>query len=198
VPAVPRAQYTCRIELSGTDDSGFLLFDPMHVRDIDAVFAIERQSFPTPFTPEAYRQELADRDSFWWVVRWIGRPGQEGRPAVVAYVGYFEYGDGGAHVSKIATDPTWRRRRLGEWLLLNMLIAAHRQGTAYVTLEVRESNAAARQFYRKWGFIQLERSRSHYEDTGEDGLILAYPALAEPDIEARLAWQLHLIAIQAP
>lgn len=186
------AGYRSRAALPG---AGFLLFEAMRGRDVRAVAAIERQSFRTAYPPRVFRRELATRDSFWWVVRLVA---PQGPAPVVAYVGYLRYGDDGAHIAKIATDPRWRRRRLGGWLLLNMLIAAHRDGAAYVTLEVRDGNTAARQFYRTWGFVQVQRSRGHYDDTGEDGLILAYPALAEPDVEARLGERLRRIAVQAP
>jgi ribosomal-protein-alanine N-acetyltransferase len=178
-------------------DGDFLLFDSMRLRDLDAVAAIERQSFPTPYPVEAFREELAADDSRWWVLRWIGRPRHDGRPPVVAYVGYHLY-DTGVHVAKIATDPRWRRRRLGEWLLLNMLVVASQQGATFVTLEVRDTNTVARQFYRKWGFVQVRRSKGHYDDTGEDGLILAYRTLADPGVVSALTWTMASIHIEAP
>ena len=44
-------------------------------------------------------------------------------------------------------------------------------GSAAITLEVRISNAAARQFYRSYGFAEAYRRRGYYQD-GEDALVL--------------------------
>ena len=65
-----------------------------------------------------------------------------------------------------------------------MLLVAYEEGASFVTLEVRDSNTAARQFYRKWGFVQMQRLKGHYDDTGEDGLILAFTDLAASVVRA--------------
>ena len=44
-------------------------------------------------------------------------------------------------------------------------------GSAAITLEVRVSNTAARQFYRSYGFAEAYRRRAYYQD-GQDALVL--------------------------
>ena len=158
-----------------------LVFRPMELTDLDTVAAIERVSFPTPYTRPMFLDELDESQRCsWWVVRPEPlHPGQ-GLPPVVSYIGYTKLGKR-AHVAKIATHPDWRRHRLGEWTLLNGLLAAYAERASYVTLEVRASNIAAQRLYRKWGFFELQRIRQYYEDTGEDGLILAFR-----DLDAKL------------
>ncbi|WP_433223003.1 ribosomal protein S18-alanine N-acetyltransferase [Dactylosporangium sp. CS-047395] len=147
--------------------AGALLFDTMRRRDVPAVSAIERVSFPTPFTPRVYRAVLADPTARWWVARFVDRS------AIAGYVGYFLAPDNRAHLAKIAVAPAWRGRHVGDRLLRHTLTAAGREGAELVTLEVRVTNTAALALYRKWGFVELYRSPGHYPDTGEDGLILA-------------------------
>jgi [ribosomal protein S18]-alanine N-acetyltransferase len=196
---MPNAEYANRIQLSRPDSStaepDFLSFERMRRRDVHSVAAIERASFPTPYTAAEFHRELSSERSSWWVVRLSGS-GWRQRPTVVAYVGYFHY-DGCAHVAKIATDPLWRRRGLGEWTLVNMMLAAYQDGASYTALEVRASNTAALALYAKWRFIRLRRIKGYYEDTGDDGWILAFD-LSAPETETWLSQQLRDMDIHAP
>jgi ribosomal-protein-alanine N-acetyltransferase len=80
------------------------------------------------------------------------------------------------HVNKIATDLRLRHQGYGRMLLEDALARARSMGSAAMTLEVRVSNDAARQFYRSYGFAEAYRRRNYYQD-GEDAfvLILALP-----------------------
>lgn len=63
-----------------------------------------------------------------------------------------------------------RRRGLAT-LLLSRLVENARSGNAgAVFLEVRESNQAARDLYRKMGFKETGVRKGYYPDTGEDAL----------------------------
>ncbi|MHA5053889.1 ribosomal protein S18-alanine N-acetyltransferase [Streptomyces sp. SD15] len=198
---MPKVAYSKWIRPSTADDSsprpGLLRFGPMRLRDVDSVARIERESFPTPYTADIFREELAFRESSWWVVHQFTKRSRRPVAQVVAYVGYFTHGEG-AHVAKIATHPQWRRRGLGEWTLLNMLLAADKEGVSYVSLEVRESNTAAQSLYLKWGFVQLERIIGYYEDTGEDGRIFLFAGLGADDVRAWLLDELQRVTVSLP
>lgn len=185
--------YRNRLVLSATS----LVFEVMRERDIPAVAAIERVSFPTPFPAHVFRAELSSPASVWWVVHELPGGRRLWPLPVVAYVGYFFNGEG-VHIAKIATDPRWRRRHLGEWALLNMLLVAGHQGAAHATLEVRATNAAARALYAKWGFIELRNIEGYYEDTGETGIILGLPGLTHPAVRERLAEALRCAEVLPP
>ncbi len=45
-------------------------------------------------------------------------------------------------------------------------------GVKNMTLEVRESNEAARNLYRSMGFEDAGRRKRYYSDNGEDALIM--------------------------
>ena len=79
---------------------------------------------------------------------------------------------GEVEVLQLAVDGTWRRRGLGRALLAEGLAAAGRRGATTAYLEVRESNAAARDLYARAGFAEIGRRRGYYLD-GEDALVLA-------------------------
>jgi ribosomal-protein-alanine N-acetyltransferase len=49
-----------------------VLMLPMHVDDLPAVHAIERQSFSTPWPPHAYRAELEANQLAHYICTWVG------------------------------------------------------------------------------------------------------------------------------
>ena len=71
-----------------------------------------------------------------------------------------------------------RRRGLASQLLNSLIAAAAERRADKILLEVRESNAAARGLYEKFGFRQLGRRKSYYSGPQEDALQYAL-SLAE-------------------
>jgi ribosomal-protein-alanine N-acetyltransferase len=171
--------------------------EPMLAADIDEVMVIERLAFAgAPWTASAYRHELARNDMARYFVvrarhaplpggaRKRGRPlwknllprkmpsaGAPALPPILAYGGFWLMVDE-AHISTIATAPAWRRKYLGELLLVAMLEQAQSLGALQATLEVRVSNGIAQALYRKYRFREEGRRRRYYSDNGEDALIM--------------------------
>ena len=137
---------------------------PLQVADITAVLEIERLSFPSVVRAALYKRELTDNDIAHYQGLW-------NNDELIGYAGYWLIA-GEAHISKIAVHPEWRRRRLGELMLLNLLRLACEQGAFLATLEVRVSNIAAQQLYTKYRFEHVGRRRRYYHDTGEDALLM--------------------------
>ena len=153
--------------------------EPMGVADLDAVQEIERRSFRTPWPAHAYRTELeTNRLASYLVARIQGR--------VVGYGGMWLMVDE-AHITTFAVDPDFRRRRIGERLLLALLDLAVGRNAREATLEVRLSNLAARRLYEKYGFRPVGLRPRYYSDDNEDALILTTEPLAEPAMTARIA-----------
>ncbi|MEM7111563.1 MAG: ribosomal protein S18-alanine N-acetyltransferase [Chloroflexota bacterium] len=144
---------------------------PLQVEDITAVLEIERLSFPSVVRAALYERELTDNDIAHYQGLWENEQ-------LIGYAGYWLMA-GEAHISKIAVHPAWRRRRLGELLLLNLLRLACKQDALLATLEVRVSNLAAQQLYAKYRFEHVGRRRRYYHDTGEDALLMT--AVFAPD-----------------
>ncbi|TMD28469.1 MAG: ribosomal-protein-alanine N-acetyltransferase [Chloroflexi bacterium] len=151
----------------------------MGLDDLAAVHDIERRSFTTPWPSHAYRTELeTNRLAHYRVVRVDGR--------VVAYAGLWLMVDE-AHVTTFAVDPMWRRRRVGEALLIAILDLAIERGAREATLEVRLSNLAARRLYEKYGFRPVGIRPRYYSDDNEDALVMTTEPLAERRMRERLA-----------
>jgi ribosomal-protein-alanine N-acetyltransferase len=77
-----------------------------------------------------------------------------------------------AHVTTIAMHPHFRRMGLGELLLVSLIDIAYNIGAKWVTLEVRVSNYAAQNLYRKYGFREAGLRHRYYSDNQEDALIM--------------------------
>jgi ribosomal-protein-alanine N-acetyltransferase len=152
--------------------------EAMRVEDLPAVQAIEQASFTTPWPPHAYRSELeTNRLARYLVVRAAGE--------VVGYGGLWLMVDE-AHITTFAIHPAWRRRRLGERLLLAMLDVARERHAREATLEVRLSNLAARRLYEKYGFRPVGLRPNYYSDDREDALIMTTEPLESDRMTARL------------
>ena len=167
-----------------------LLIRPMTVDDLASVQLIERASFTTPWPPQAYRQELESNRLAAYLVGLIGGE-------VVAYGGIWLMVDE-AHVTTFAVHPRYRRRRIGERLLLAFLDLAADRGAHEATLEVRLSNLPARRLYEKFGFRPVGLRPRYYSDNGEDALIMTTEPLAEPSMRERVARLRAAIDAQPP
>ena len=77
-------------------------------------------------------------------------------------------------IENIAVAGAARRRGLGSHLMGEFLHHVRSSGGKEVSLEVRESNSAARALYEKWAFLEAGRRKGYYQDPPEDALILKF------------------------
>lgn len=151
--------------MNGPGDRGLWL-EPMKLYHLTEVMAIERQCYPNPWSLHLFIYEVRDnRDSRYYVLREQGR--------VAGYGGVWVK-PGEAHITNLAVDESCRRQRYGT-ILLEFLIRAGRElGARVISLEVRESNYAARKMYEGRGFANTGRRFKYYglEDAITMALIL--------------------------
>jgi ribosomal-protein-alanine N-acetyltransferase len=133
--------------------------------DLDAVMAIERLSFPTPWARQAWSDELARPWARVEVLR------QGATQSVVAFCNYWLVADE-LHIMNVAVHPDERRHGHATRLLGHILSEAGRNKIRVVSLEVRISNHAAQALYRKYGFREVGTRPRYYADTGEDALLM--------------------------
>jgi ribosomal-protein-alanine N-acetyltransferase len=77
-----------------------------------------------------------------------------------------------AHVATIAVHPEFRRRGIARELLAYSLRFMMGEGAVSSFLEVRESNIAAREMYRKFGYENTGRRKAYYKDNNEDAILM--------------------------
>ena len=91
--------------------------------------------------------------------------------AVVAFCNYWLVADE-LHILNVAVHPDERRRGHAARLVRHILDEASRNKAHVVSLEVRVSNQAAADLYRKFGFREVGRRPKYYADNGEDALLM--------------------------
>jgi len=129
--------------------------------DLPSVIAVERRSFPTPWSLAMFVLELAKPSSVC-----LGAWEADG---LAGYLVCSRYADVW-HLMNIAVDPSRRRRGVARGLLAAMI---ERTGPeAAITLEVRTSNAPAIALYERFGFQSAGVRPRYYADTGEDAMIM--------------------------
>ncbi|MDP1552309.1 MAG: ribosomal protein S18-alanine N-acetyltransferase [Methanobacteriaceae archaeon] len=141
-----------------------IVFCLMTVKDIDQVVEIERGSFHTPWSKEAFVNELTKNPL---ALYFVGKVDE----CIIAYAGtWIVHGE--AHITNIAVHPRERGKHFGDALSLQLLQGVAKRGVDRATLEVRVSNEVAQKMYRKLGFIPVGIRPGYYTDTCEDALIM--------------------------
>ncbi len=143
-------------------------------RDLPRIIEIERLAFPAPWTIASFQRELTLPFSRIMVA--LPAPSHEhGRDdndnaKIAGFLCRWLIADE-CHVLNIAVHPESRRLGIGTVLLTEAIAEAKSTGAGVVTLEVRRSNLAARQLYRKFEFEE-RRLRRNYYGPGEDAVIM--------------------------
>lgn len=131
--------------------------------DLEAVLAIERLSFPSPWSPQFFLEEIEAPCARSLVCRVAGE--------VVGYIVYWVL-PGDVDIHNIAVHPDYRRRKLGWALLSRVVEEAKGRGSERITLEVRKSNSGAQALYTALGFTIKGVRKGYYSDDGEDAWVM--------------------------
>lgn len=86
-------------------------------------------------------------------------------PAELQGFAIMQFGDDSAHLNLLAVKTHWRRRGLGARLIRWLEESAKTAGTFDITLELRESNSAALQFYRRLGYTPVKKITGYYRSS---------------------------------
>jgi ribosomal-protein-alanine N-acetyltransferase len=151
----------------------------MKRRHLRGVLRIESQVYPRPWSLGLFLSELALRTSRVYIVAKVGA-------VVVGYAGLMLTGSDG-HVTTIAVDPAWQRRGIGTRLLLALSRAGVVHGCTALTLEVRVTNQAAQEMYRRFGYAPAGVRKNYYSESNEDALVMWVHDVDLPTYAERLA-----------
>lgn len=131
--------------------------------DVEAVAAIETQSFSNPWRAEDFRALLGRWGALFLVV-------EEGGEVVGYAVAWWVLEEG--ELANIAVREQNRGKGVGAALLDRVLEELLARGVRKVFLEVRISNERAIGLYRSRGFTRLGVRRGYYQNPTEDGWVL--------------------------
>ena len=138
---------------------------PMAAEHLNDVAALELACFSRPWSRQMLAEELDNQCAAFLVAL---EPETE---KVIGYAGLLVAADEG-YITNVAVFPPYRRRGAAGKLLDVFLRFARANHLAFLTLEVRPSNAAAIALYTRFGFREAGRRRNYYDLPKEDALIL--------------------------
>lgn len=141
-----------------------VLIKKMNLEDIDQVWQIEKASFTSPWSRQAFLEELVFNERAFYLVAQLGGK-------TVGYVGCWIIFDE-AHITNVAIIPDYRQRKIATKLLESLEEQLTKLGVDSLTLEVRASNQIAQKLYQQRGFQPIGRRKKYYTDNDEDAIIM--------------------------
>ncbi len=151
-----------------------ILIEPMRREDLAEVMAIEVVSFSVPWTEDMFGNELASGTMAGALVARVAGAGSA--PPVVGYICVWLVSDE-LHINNLAVHPRWRKRGIARELLQAVLGHGRRGGARAAFLEVRASNLAAQDLYRKFHFEAVGVRPRYYTHPIEDAVVMCRTGL---------------------
>ena len=138
---------------------------PMNADHLDEIAALERVCFSRPWSRNMLAEELENQCAAFLTAL----DAVTGK--VVGYAGLLVAADEG-YITNVAVFPEFRRQGVAAKLIAVFENFARGNKLAFLTLEVRPSNAAAIALYKGFGFEEVGRRKNYYDLPKEDALIL--------------------------
>lgn len=130
---------------------------------IEQIAQLEKACFSSPWTENMLADALFDTQASFIVAE-----DEEGN--VLGYAGLHVIVDEG-YIDNVAVEPDARRHGVAS-ALLDVFCRFGEANLAFLSLEVRASNAPAIALYEKHGFDQVGLRKNYYEKPREDAVIM--------------------------
>lgn len=135
----------------------------MNENDVDDILEIEKKSFSTPWSKEAFEMEMENKLAKYVVIEVDGK--------IIGYGGIWLILDEG-HITNVAIDPYFRGKGYSNHLVKGIIDLCLTNNIDRMTLEVRKSNVVAQNLYKKYGFEECGIRPGYYADNKEDAVIM--------------------------
>ena len=133
--------------------------------DVEAVYAIELATFPSPWTLDSFHYEMRENQFAHYTVA-VNDSGK-----IIGFCGMWIVIDA-AQITNVAVLPEARGLGIGEALMREAMKVAKEGGADIMSLEVRVTNTVAQNLYRKLDFQDGGIRKGYYTDNGEDALVM--------------------------
>lgn len=137
---------------------------PMNADHLDELERLERICFSRPWSKRMLGEELENQCAAFLVA-------EDESGKVLGYAGLLVMMDEG-YITNVAVFPEYRRLGVAAKIIEVYMNFAQANQLAFLTLEVRPSNAAAIALYQRFGFEEVGRRKNYYDLPKEDALIL--------------------------
>ena len=137
---------------------------PMEVSDTEQVEMIEKQIFSIPWSQKSFEDACQSNDNIYL--------GCEMNGQIAGYCGLWTVlGEG--NITNMAVSGGFRRLGIAETLMKEMEKRGMSKNVVTYFLEVRKSNEAAVNLYKKMGYVQIGVRKNFYEKPVEDALVMS-------------------------
>ena len=137
--------------------------ESMPAAHLDEVATIENDCFSHPWSRRSLESELQNETSRFLVAVEDGR--------VIGYIGMSAVIDEG-YLFNVAVDRQYRKKGVGSALVRELVTFCQKRNYAFLTLEVRESNAPAISLYSRFGFVRVGERKNYYSKPVENALLM--------------------------
>lgn len=140
----------------------YSLMDESHV---NGVYELSKECFSIPWTLDSINNELNNQLAKYIIAQDLSTE------EVVGFVGVWIIA-GEGDITNIAVSPKYRKKGIASELLINLFDLCKTFNCEDITLEVRASNIAAQNLYKKFNFKEEGLRKGYYSDNGEDAIIM--------------------------
>jgi ribosomal-protein-alanine N-acetyltransferase len=153
----------------GFDETPSQYIRPLKDADIENVLQIEQQVYNYPWSKAIFKDCLRVGYSNWAFIK---------DDKFIGYV-ILSIAVGEAHILNICIDPSLKGQGLGKYFLSEVIQVAQIKGADCVFLEVRPSNIAAVNLYKKAGFKKIGQRKNYYPaaEGKEDAIVFSLDIL---------------------
>ncbi|HAX61958.1 MAG TPA: ribosomal-protein-alanine N-acetyltransferase [Elusimicrobia bacterium] len=135
----------------------------VRIDDISAIAAIEKNSYPDPWSVKMFERELQlEFSNFFAVIK---------DREIIGYVCFWTVSDE-AQITNITVKEKFRRKGLGSRIMKYIINFAKAIEIKKMFLEVRASNYPALKLYEKFGFQEIDVRKRYYSNS-DDAVIMS-------------------------
>ena len=131
--------------------------------DVPALCALERECFAAPLPEDRLARQVADPMRVFLCAKEDG---------VLLGAADFQFVLDEGYIGNVAVTASARRSGIGRALVEALLREAEARKLAFLTLEVRKSNAPARALYETCGFMTVGERKNYYEKPAENAILM--------------------------
>ena len=134
------------------------------INDVDNIFNLENNNFISEKYSIGAIKDFIDNNSNLDIVRVLLKDDK-----LIAYIIY-RINDNESELFKICVDDFYRHKGYGAILMDDYINYARQKNVKKILLEVRAKNTIAIDFYKQYGFYELNYRKNYYNDPVDDAV----------------------------
>ena len=147
-----------------------MILRKMELRDLPQVVMIEESLFSDPWTENAFRDTLDQKEADFVVT-------VSEQEEIIGYCGAYRALDE-AEIVNVAIRKKDQNQGVGAGMVRTLIEEEKKKGVHFFILEVRESNLSAQHCYEKLGFKSIGIRKNFYDCPRENALIMQMESIA--------------------